>query len=622
MMQGWIWLILAALVIVVGYQRFRFSAMQRQSKHREELFQIVTENAADMIALVDVEGRRLYNSPAYKKILGYSPAELGETSAFEQIHPEDRFKVMEAGREARQSGVGKKMEYRIRHKNGSWKVLESSASTVRDEKGAVVKLVIVNRDITERRRAEEQLEHNSFHDALTGLPNRSLFLDRLKLSFIRKQRKPESQYAVLFVEVDSFKVFNDTVIGGAGDQVIVEVGRRMAAALREEDTVARPQTAGTSMDAVLSRLGGDEFTILLDGIGDPSDAMRIANRIQVAVAIPILIEGRAVCMSASVGIALSTTAHLRAVDLLQDADTAMRRAKALGGSRCELFDEAMQIQVLNRLKLESELQTAVEEGQFRVYYQPVVELKTRQITGFEALLRWVHPEHGVIAADQFLEAAEDTGLLVAIGRWAMTEACQQMRKWQVQYASAGPLSVSINLSARQFAYANLVHDIRDAIRTSGIGPGSLQLEMSEDLAMAQPKLTFSLLSQLRSLGVRVILQEFGTGHFSLSELRHFPVEAMKIDQPLIRELLADSDSCDIVELIVTLAEKMNVRVIGEGVETVKHLDRLQELGCQFGQGHLFSPPVDAAGAEKLLSRQNRQPQTSGAAAKQRRESYA
>jgi PAS domain S-box-containing protein len=613
MMQGWIWLVLAALVALVGYQRVRFNQMQRQSKSREELFQIVTENAADMIALVDMKGRRLYNSPAYKKILGYSPAELGETSAFEQIHPDDRFKVLEASREARQTGIGRRLEYRIRHKDGSWKVLESVASTVRNDKGEVVKLVIVNRDITGRRQAEERAEHNSYHDPLTGLPNRSLFLDRLGLSFIRVQRKPQSPYAVLFVDVDSFKVFNDTMGGGAGDQVIVEIGRRMAAALREEDTVARPQAPGAGIDTVLSRLGGDEFTILLDGIADPSVAMRIANRIQVAVAIPILIDGRAVCMSASVGIAMSTTTHMHAVDLLQDADTAMRRAKALGGSRCELFDEAMQIQVVNRLKLEAELQTAVEEKQFRVYYQPVVALKTRQIMGFEALLRWAHPQQGVIAADQFLEAAEDTGLLITLGQWAMTEACQQMRRWQAQYAAAGPLSVSIQLSARQLAYENLVNDVREAIHMSAIAPGSLQVEMSEDLAMAHPKLTVSVLSQLRSLGVRIVLQKFGTGHFSLSELRQFPVEAMKIDQPLVHELLADSDSSHIVELIITLAEKMNVRVIAEGVETVKHLDRLQELGCQFGQGHLFSPPVDAGGAEKLLSRQNAQAQVTGAA---------
>lgn len=608
------WLALAALVVLVGYQRLRFNEIQRQSKNREELFQIVAENAADMIALVDLKGRRLYNSPAYKKILGYTPAELGETSSFEQIHPEDRFKVMEAGREARQSGVGKKMQYRMRHKDGSWRVLESSASAVRDERGEVVKLVIVNRDITERRLAEEQLEHNSFHDELTGLPNRRLFIDRLGLSFIRTQRSPDSHYAVLVVDVDGFKSFNETMGAGAGDQVIVEIGKRMAAALRGEDTLVRSQAPEARIDAILSRLGGDDFSILLDGIADPSDAMRIANRIKVAVAIPILIEGRAVCISASVGIALSAPTHLQAEDLLLDADTAMRRAKALGGSRCELFDEAMQTLAVNRLKLESELRTAEEEGQFQVYYQPVVTLKTRQITGFEALLRWTHPQQGVIAADKFLEAAEDTGLMISIGQWMMMEACRQLRKWQLKYTAAGPLSIAINLSARQLGHKDLVSDLRDAIHASGVGSGSVQVEMSEKLAMANPKLTSSVLSQLRSVGVRVTLQEFGSGHSSLSELRNFPVEAMKIDRPLVHELLADSGTCDVVELIITLARKMNVRVIADGVETIRHLERLQELGCQSGQGYLFSPPVEASSAEKLLSRQFPQPQASGAVA--------
>jgi diguanylate cyclase (GGDEF)-like protein len=421
-------------------------------------------------------------------------------------------------------------------------------------------------------------------------------------------------YAVLLVDIDGFKSFNETMGAGAGDQVIIEIGKRMGAALRAEDTVSRPRAAGARIEAVLSRLGGDDFAILLDGIADPSDAMRIANRIKVAVAIPILIEGRAVCISASIGIALSTPTHLQAEDLLLDADTAMRRAKALGGSRCELFDEAMQIQAVNRLKLEAELRTAEEEGQFQVYYQPVVTLKTRQITGFEALLRWTHPQQGVIAADQFLEAAEDTGLMITIGQWMMMEACRQMRKWQLKYGAAGPLSLAINLSAGQLAHKDLVSDLRGAIQASGVGSGSVQVEMSEKLAMANPKLTSSVLSQLRSVGVRVTLQEFGSGNSSLIELRNFPVEAMKIDRPLVHELLADSSTCDVVELIITLAHKMNVRVIADGVETARHLERLQELGCQSGQGYFFSPPVEASSAEKLLSRQFALPQASGAAA--------
>ncbi|MGD1022516.1 MAG: diguanylate cyclase [Candidatus Sulfotelmatobacter sp.] len=273
MLEHWQWIVFGAFAILVVYQEVRVYRIRRESKKREELFQIVTENAADMIALVDVKGNRIYNSPAYRRILGYSMAELGETSAFDQIHADDRFKVLEAAREARSTGVGRKLEYRIRHKDGTWRVLESVAGTIRNENGDVAKLVIVNRDVTERKRAEEQLEHNSFHDALTGLPNRRLFLDRLQQLFERAQRNPERQYAVLFVDLDGFKVFNDTMGPTVGDQVIVEIGRRLQASLRDEDTVSRPDHSATRT-AVLSHLGGDEFTVLLEGVADPSDASR------------------------------------------------------------------------------------------------------------------------------------------------------------------------------------------------------------------------------------------------------------------------------------------------------------------------------------------------------------
>ena len=268
-MLQWNWIALGALGILVIYQQFRTYLARRESKQREELFKIVTENAADMIALVDVKGRRLYNSPD-KRILGYSAAELSETSSFEQIHQDDRFKVLEAAREARSTGVGRKLEYRIRHKDGTRRVLESMASAIRNAKGEVVKLVIVNRDVTERKRAEEQLEHNSFHDALTGLPNRRLFLNRLQHLFARARRYPDRQHAVLFVDLDGFKTFNDTTGPAVGDSVIVEIGRRLGGCLRHDDMVSRPQFEFPMMDAVLSRMDGDEFTILLEEVSDPS----------------------------------------------------------------------------------------------------------------------------------------------------------------------------------------------------------------------------------------------------------------------------------------------------------------------------------------------------------------
>ena len=601
MMEHWNWITIGTLAALVIYQYFHVYQVRRESKKREELFQIVTENAADMIALVDVKGHRLYNSPAYKRILGYSAAELGETSAFEQIHPEDRFKVLEAAREARSTGVGKKLEYRIRHKDGSWRVLESIAGTIRDEKGDVTKLVIVNRDITDRKHAEEQAEHNSFHDALTGLPNRTLFLDRLQRLYLRAQRNPERQYALLFVDLDSFKEINDTLGPVAGDQVIVEMGRRLAAQLRTDDTVSRPQDNSLE-DAVLSRMGGDEFAVLLEAVGDPEQRhMRAARRILATVEEPFLLDGRAVHPSASVGIALSTSTHtLGPENLLQDADVAMRRAKALGGSRCEVFDEAMHTRAVNRLRLEAGLREAVEKSQFRVHYQPIVQLDTWQIAGFEALLRWQHPEQGLISPYKFIDAAEDTGLLFSIGQWLILKVCQQLREWEEKNHAAHAVTMNINLSARQFADTRFVTDLRAAIHEIRSEASKLQLEMTEAVAAADPRVTVTVLTQLKHLGIGVILDDFGTGNSSLIGLRQFPVDALKIDRSLISEMLADRGTRDTVDLIIVLGHKLKLKVIAEGIETTQQFELLCELGCDLGQGYLFSQPVVAEAAGQLL----------------------
>jgi diguanylate cyclase (GGDEF)-like protein/PAS domain S-box-containing protein len=601
--EHWQTLGFAVLGMFAVWQEIRIYKIRQQARKREELFQIVTENAADMIALVDVKGNRLYNSPAYKRILGYSSAELGETSAFEQIHPDDRFKVLEAAREARSSGIGRKLEYRIRHKDRSWRVLESVAGTIRNEKGEVIKLVIVNRDITERKRAEELAEHNSFHDSLTGLPNRRLFLDRLQHLFDRARRHAEHQFAVLFVDLDGFRIFNDTMGPAVGDQVIVEIGQRLGACLRQEDTVSRPQDDLISRNAVLSRMGGDEFTILLENVTDPSDPMRVAHRILASIAALLIVEGREVTTSGSIGVALSTPSHKCAEDLLQDADAAMRRAKALGGGRCEVFDEAMHAHALNRLKLEAELLEALRQNEFRVCYQPVLDLQTKRILGFEALLRWQHPEQGLISPFKFINAAEDTGLLLAIGHWLIVEACRQLRIWEVE-RSTRTVGISVNLSARQFADARLIPELQSVLRETGIEPAHLQLEITEAVASGDSNLAMEVFSRLKQLGINIVLDDFGTGKSSLSELRKFPVDALKIDRSLIGEMLANRITYDTVDLILVLGQKLKVKVIAAGLEKPKQLEALRELGCNLGQGYLFSQAVDAESASKLLSDQN------------------
>jgi diguanylate cyclase (GGDEF)-like protein/PAS domain S-box-containing protein len=614
-MLSWLSISLSGLVILVLYQQFRIYIIHRDSKERDELFQIITENAADMIALVDVKGRRLYNSPAYKRILGYSAAELGETSAFEQIHVDDRFKVLEAAREARESGIGKRLEYRIKHKDGSWRVLESVASTVRDAKGEVAKLVIVNRDITERKRAQDQLEHNLFHDPMTGLPNRRLFLDRLRHAFSRARRDAGHQYALLLANVDHFKVFNESLGTAAGDQVLQEIARAVGTCLRQDDTFARRESGSVSADPALSRLGGDEFTIILDVVNDPSDALRIAQRIQAAVAEPFFIDSREVRASMSIGIALSTLAHEAPEDVLKDADVAMRRAKGLGGSRCEVFDESMHSRAEGRLRLEADLRGALAGRQFKIHYQPVVQLDTRAIVSFEALLRWEHPTQGLISPYHFIEAAEDSGILVSIGHWLILQACRQLREWELNHITAQPVNITVNISARQFADARLATDIQDALRETGVDPSRIQLEMTESVAAADPKLTVTVLSHLKHMGIGMILDDFGIGSASLRGLWQFPVDALKIDRSLVREMQADRASCDMVEMIITLAHKMNLRVIAEGIETIRQFERLRELGCEFGQGYYFSQPLDSKAALQFMRQHVPPARKSGAGAR-------
>jgi len=600
----WTVYLFAALVVLLAYQQWRLHQLRQSTAKREELFRIVAENAEDMIALVDVKGRRLYNSPAYQRILGYSSEELEKSSPFEQIHPEDRLKILEASREARSTGVGKKLEYRIKHKDGTWRVLESSASPIKGKDDEVEKLVIVNRDITERRRAEDLVEHNSFHDGLTGLPNRRLLLDRLQRCFVRAQRNPDYQYAILLVDVDGFKVINDTMGPTAGDQVIMELGGRLASSLRHHDTVARPGVQPPSNDAILSRLGGDEFTVLLEGIKDPSDGLRVAQRIQSAVAKPLSVNGREVVASASVGIAMSSGEHHRAEDLLQCADIAMRRAKSLGGSRSEVYDEGMHARAVSRLKLEADLRTAIDHSQFQLCYQPIVNLRTRQIAGFEALVRWHHPERGVVPPDKFIEVAERVGLIVPLGKWVIQEACQQLQAWQSEPRLTQPLTMTVNISAKQFCHPSLLDELKASLQETRVPASSLLLEVTEAEAMADPRRTSDLLAQLKPIGVGISLGDFGTGNSSLSWLRRLPLDELKIDRSLIASIATDRTTADIVHLVLMLASELKLRVIAEGIETAVHLDRLKQMGCEYGQGYLLSKPLEPEQARQLLKEQS------------------
>ena len=591
-------MVLTALLIL---QQVRFYLAQRGAKKREELFRIITENADDMIALVDMKRKRHYNSPSYKRVLGYSPSELAETTSFEQIHSDDRLRVLDAAREARETGIGKRMQYRMRHKNGSWRILESTASPIKNDKGEVEMLVIVNRDITDRKLAEEKLEHNSYHDPLTGLPNHRLFVERLQNSFRHAQRDADYRYAVLFVDIDGFKVLNDVKGREVMDQVLVVLGKRMSECLADNNTTFRPDEGLSIGETVLARSGADEFPILLQDIKDPSDAMRVARRLQDAVATPVILEEHEIRASASIGIALSDGASEKPEDLLRDAEIAMRRAQAQGRGRCQIFDSSMHSRALRRLELEMELRRAIARSQFKVHYQSIVQLKTRRVDGFEALLRWDH-DGRIVSPGEFIEVAEDTGLIIPIGLKLLQEAAQQLREWQTRFAPIEPLRMTLKVSARQFMHESFVDELAATIQRNGLPHDTLQLEMTEGVAMLDPKLTADVLSRVSRLGVPVLVEHFGTGHMPIDCLRRFPLHGLKLDRSLVRTMLADHASNDIVRLIMHVARELKLVVIAEGVENEAQSSHLADLGCELGQGFYFSKVVEAKTAQLALGR--------------------
>jgi len=582
------------------YQQLLISRMRRRLNERDELFRLVSENAGDMIALVDINGKRLYNSPAYQKVLGYTPQELSATSSFEQIHPDDRHRVMEAAEQARRTGEGRTLEYRIRHKDGSWRVLESSANTILDANGKVEKMVIVNRDVTARKHAEEQLLHQNFHDALTGLPNRALFLDRVQRAFIHAVRHPEYKFAVLFIDVDDFKKFNDSFGYHAADSVIVELATRLSSSLRRYQAVARLALMAHGEDT-LARLGGDEFAVLLDDIKDPSDAIRVANRIQDAIAAPFVFQGQEAFASASIGIVMSSTDRDRAEDLLRDADIAMCRAKTAGKNRYEVFDADMHARAVDRLRLERDMRAALSRGEFVVHYQPIVHLESGRVTGFEALVRWQHPERGFLLPGVFIEIAEQTGLVVPMNRWLLREICLQARVWHSRYPADPPLTVTSNITSKELAQEDLVDSIRQTLQQTAMNPRHVQLEIRETVAMADAENASQILARLKALGIRLSVDDFGTGYSSLSRLQSLPLDTLKIDRSFISDMHNDPDKREIVRVIVMLGQQLGMKVVAEGTETAEQVKYLKDLGCDYAQGFFFSKPVDARAFEELLS---------------------
>jgi diguanylate cyclase (GGDEF)-like protein len=432
--------------------------------------------------------------------------------------------------------------------------------------------------------SKEHFRHAAFHDALTGLPNRALLADHLKLAIERAKRREDHLFAVLFMDLDRFKNINDSLGHTIGDQLLIAIARRVEGCLRPMDTVAR--------------LGGDEFAILLDGLEDFSHAIHVAERVQDELMQPFNLKGHEVYTTASIGIALSTTGYDHPENILRDADIAMYRAKDNGKARYELFDTVMHTRAVALLKLENDLRRAIERQEFRVYYQPIISLQTDQIAGFEALVRWEHPERGFVSPDEFIPLSEETGLIMEIGQWVLHESCRQMRQWQKSLQR--PLMLSVNLSGKQFIQPNLIGQIKNILEETDFDPRWLRLEITESVVMENAEAATSMLLQLRELGAHLSIDDFGTGYSSLSYLHRFPVTTLKIDRSFIGRMGEGDENSEIVRTIMTLANNLGMEVVAEGIETEEQLTQLRALKCEYGQGYLFSRPVAAEAAELLI----------------------
>ena len=598
---------LACLVLLFDiytvYQHLQLQRIRRELTERNQLFEVITENAADMIAVVDGTGNRLYNSPAYQKVLGYSSEELKLTSSVEQIHPEDQPRVLEAAEKAKVTGRGERLEYRMRHKDGTWRNLESVATAIPNEQGQIERLVIVNRDITDRKRAEVALAHNALHDSLTDLPNRALFLDRVRHVLALSHRHTSYKFAVLFIDLDEFKVVNDSLGHAAGDALLIQIARRLSASIRGVDTISRSvlmQTASqVANEGSLARVGGDEFTILLEDIRDCGDAIRVAERLQERLIIPFVVERQEVVIAASIGIAFCATSYTNSEDLIRDAEIAMYRAKREGKARCQVFDAEMHIVAVKRLQLETDLRRALELGEFRVHYQPIVSLQSGRIAGFEALSRWQRPE-GLLSPAHFIQIAEQTGIILPMNRLLLREACLQLRAWQSEFPADPPLTMSVNITPREFAQPDLVAQIKTILSEVEIQPSSINVEITETIAMADSQRSSLVLSELKALGVHISIDDFGTGYSSLSRLQGFPVDTLKVDRSFISKIDTDGETRKIVRIIIMLAHNLGLKVVAEGAETAKQVELLKQLKCELVQGYFFARPGDHAAAQALL----------------------
>ncbi|HEY7135275.1 MAG TPA: EAL domain-containing protein [Acidimicrobiia bacterium] len=556
---------------------------QDVAERSEAWFRALVQHASDVILVVDANARIAYASPAFAQVFGAPVSAVVGLEARELAQPDDLAAARVVQGTADRPGQVHRVQLRLAFKGERWRWFEAGVTNLLDD--PAVRGIVVNlRDITERRGFEEQLRHQAFHDLLTELPNRGAFVDRVHRSLARAERAGE-RIAVLFLDVDRFKLVNDSLGHDIGDRLLVEVARRLGRCVRPNDLVAR--------------FGGDEFTILLDQLPSVDDAIRTAERILDVLRLPVVAGGRELFVTTSIGIAVSRDDGTGAGELLREADLAMYVAKEKGRARYELFDVDRAPRVAERLEAEAELWHAVQHGQLTVYYQPEMSLGGGELVGLEALVRWTHPERGLLLPDAFLPLAEESSLVVAIDRFVLRSACLDGRRWSDAYGVAAP-RVSVNLSTRFLRQLEAVDEIETALHDTGFDPALLQLEVTEHAAVTDEERTFVALDRIRSLGVQVAIDDFGTGYASLDYLKRLPVDAVKLDHSFVAGLERVASDAAIIQAVITMAHALGLRVTAEGVERPEQAAVLRSLGCDLAQGLHFAPPAPASTVDRLL----------------------
>jgi len=571
----------------------QIQSQEESLRASEERYALAAQGANDGLWDWNPVTRELYLSPRWKEMLGYSDAEIHPDLEdwFSRIHPSDRQRVkVEIVARSTDAEPIFASEYRICRKDGGYLWVLCRGIVVRDASRRIVRMAGSQSDITE----------GKVVDPLTGLRNRLYFIDRLE-ALIEECAGTAGTFAVLFLDVDRFKIVNDSLGHDTGDMVLIEIAERLRSSVRSTDVSAR-----IAFPSAVARFGGDEFAVLLENLHSRSDATMVAERILTQFAAHFEIHGRIIFATVSIGIAMGDSAGT-SNDLLRNADTAMYYAKTRGKARLEIFDEGMRGRALARMELESDLRSAIDENNFLVYYQPEVSLTTGRVVGYEALVRWKHPVRGIVMPGEFLPVAEETGLIVPLGRWVMREACRQMSEWQRNHPQRPPLTISVNASSRELADPDLVPNVARILRETGLDPKSLRIEVTESSIVEDHDRTASTLRRLRELDVSLEIDDFGTGYSSLSRLHEYPFSTVKIDRSFVKDLDTEPESLHLVETILRLAQGLGLSVVAEGIETREQLVKLASLGCGYGQGYYFSRPVDSDSAQRAIQEAVQEP---------------